>query len=389
VRHGGGANRGGGVDAALNYTSRRPVGVVGLVTPWNLPLYLLSWKLAPALAMGNTVVAKPSELTPSTATMLASLMERAGLPPGVFNVVHGTGSDAGAALCGHPSVGAISFTGGTATGAAVAAAVAPRFAKLSLELGGKNAMIVYADCDVDVAVEGAVRASFLNSGQICLCASRILIEDDGRGFYERFTAAYAERAASLVVGHPSHPDTNIGPLVSAAQRDKVLGLTRAALAIPSAVALCGGPDDARIGAAAAANGGDGHWFAPTILDGCDLDSEIAQREVFGPVVTVHRFRGDDEAIAAANGTAYGLAASVWTSDVERAHRVAQAMEAGTVWINCWLHRQLHMPFGGCKASGVAREGGESSLDFYSETSTICLKLGEKAPPSFPGRRRSA
>jgi len=296
---------------------------------------------------------------------------------------------AGAVLAAPPRGGPFPFWVAPAPGAGGGGGAPPRFAKLSLELGGKNAMIVYADCDVDVAVEGAVRASFLNSGQICLCASRILIEDDGRGFYERFTAAYAERAASLVVGHPSHPDTNIGPLVSAAQRDKVLGLTRAALAIPSAVALCGGPDDARIGAAAAANGGDGHWFAPTILDGCDLDSEIAQREVFGPVVTVHRFRGDDEAIAAANGTAYGLAASVWTSDVERAHRVAQAMEAGTVWINCWLHRQLHMPFGGCKASGVAREGGESSLDFYSETSTICLKLGEKAPPSFPGRRRSA
>ena len=219
LRHGGGADR-SGMDDALNYTVRKPVGVVGLVTPWNLPLYLLTWKLAPALAMGNAVVAKPSELAPTTATMLAGLLERAGLPPGVFNVVHGTGQEAGAALCSHQSVGALSFTGGTQTGAAVAAAVAPRFAKLSLELGGKNAMLVFADCDVDLAVDAAVRASFLNAGQICLCASRILVQDSADGFYERFAAAFAAKAAALTVGHPADASTDVGPLVSASHRDK-------------------------------------------------------------------------------------------------------------------------------------------------------------------------
>lgn len=277
---------------------------MGLVTPWNLPLYLLSWKVAPALAMGNAVVAKPAELTPRTASMLADVMERAGLPPGNFNVVQGTGAEAGAALCAHPDVAALSFTGGTATGRTVAAAVAPRFAKLSLELGGKNALIVFADADLDLAVEGAVRASFLNSGQICLCASRLLVEQTPDGFYERFTAAFAERANQLRLGHPADPSTDLGPLVSAAQRDKVTGYVAAALgASPSVRALSGGPDDGRAAAAAAAHG-DGHWMAPTVLEGCELDSPIAQEDVFGPCVTVHPFRSEEEAVDAANCTRY-------------------------------------------------------------------------------------
>ena len=387
ARHGGGMDRGGGADDALNYVVRKPVGVVGLVTPWNLPLYLLSWKLAPALAMGNTVVAKPSELTPTTASMLSELLTRAGLPPGVFNVVHGTGADAGAALCAHPEVAALSFTGGTATGAAVAAAVAPRFAKLSLELGGQNALVVFADCDFDATVDGAVRASFLNSGQICLCASRVLVERTADGFYERFATAFAERTRALRVGHPLDETTDLGPLISAAQLERVSAHVGSALerGAGGVVALSGGPGDARAADAARAHG-HGHWCAPTVLDGCAPGDAIAQEEVFGPVVTLHPFESAAEAVELANGTRYGLAASVWTSDLRRAHSIAHALDAGTVWVNAWLHRQLHMPFGGLKASGVAREGGEASLDFYSEASTVCVKLGDTRPPPMPGLR---
>ena len=334
--------------------------------------------------MGNAVVAKPSELTPTTATMLASILVDAGLPQGVFNVVHGTGVDVGAALCAHRDVGALSFTGGTTTGAAVASAVAPRFAKLSLELGGKNPLVVFSDCDFDLTVTAAVRASFLNSGQICLCASRIFVQDDGTGFYERFVQAFAERAAALTVGMPSEPTTDIGPVISAAQRDKVARYTANALQEPGVELLCGGPDDERLRGLDASAGGKGHWWAPTVLAGCATDSAVAQEEVFGPLVTMHRFETDEEAIATANGTQYGLAASVWSENLSRAHSVAAQLEAGTVWVNCWLHRQLHMPFGGLKNSGVSREGGTSSLDFYSELSTLCVKLGERTPPPMPG-----
>ena len=384
VRHGGGGDRSGGLDDALNYTIRKPVGVVGLITPWNLPLYLLTWKLAPALAMGNAVVAKPSELTPTTASMLARVLERAGLPPGVFNVVHGTGAAAGAALCAHPRVGAISFTGGTVTGSLVAAAVAPRFAKLSLELGGKNPLLVFADCDLDLTVQGAVRASFLNSGQICLCASRILVEDTADGFYERFAAAFANAASALKLGAPTDPTADMGPLVSAAQRAKVSALYRAAVGTDGVRTLAGGLEDPRAVAAHGAHQG-GHWFAPTVLDGLPMDAPLPQTEAFGPLVTLHPFTSEAEAVEMANATQYGLAASVWTEDLSRAHTIASRLEVGTVWVNCWLHRQLHMPFGGVKSSGVAREGGMYSLDFYSEESTICMKLGNRTPPPMPGR----
>lgn len=378
LHDGGGACRHGHGDA-LNYSVRKPAGVVGLVTPWNLPLYLLTWKLAPALVTGNGVVAKPSEVTPTTASLLAGLMVDAGLPAGVFNVVHGGGAGAGAPLAGHAGVDAVSFTGGTATGAAVAALAAPRFAKLSLEMGGKNPAVVFADCDLDLAVDGVCRAAFLNSGQICLCPERILVERTDSGFHEEFSARLAARAASLVVGDPADPKTDCGPLVSLAQRDKARGY--AALAVEEGgTILAGGPSDARL------EGLDpsGYWFPPTVVAGAPADGRAATEEVFGPLVSIHTFDDDAGAVALANDSAYGLAASVWTENVSRAHAVAGALEAGTVWVNCWLHRELHMPFGGVKDSGVNREGGTHSLDFYSEISTVCVKLGDRTPPPMPG-----
>ena len=316
---------------------------------------------------------RPSQIT-ECLNYVRHAVQRGKLQPVLDTVL--APAEVGAALCAHPDVGALSFTGGSTTGAAVAAAVAPRFAKLSLELGGKNAMVVFADCDLELTVDAAVRATFLNAGQICLCASRILVEDAPGGFYERFAAAYAAKVAELTVGHPADETTDVGPLVSAAQRAKVAGYAEMALAEPGVFARCGGAADGRA-ASAAAEHGDGHWFAPTVLDGCGIESRVAQEEVFGPLVTLHRFTGEDEAVAAANATKYGLAASVWTEDVSKAHGVAAALDAGTVWVNCWLHRQLHMPFGGTKASGVGREGGENSLNFFSETSTVCLKLDRK------------
>jgi len=253
-----------------------------------------------------------------------------------------------------------------------------------MELGGQNPLIVFADCDLDLTVEGAVRASFLNAGQICLCASRILVERTSDGFYERFTAAFAERARQLTVGHPLDATSDIGPLTSSAQCAKVREYTLAALAEPGVKALSGGPEDGRVRAAASTYGSGGHWLAPTVLQGCAIDSNIAQEEVFGPVVTLHPFEGAEQAVLHANATRYGLAASVWSEDGTKAHTVASQLEAGTVWVNTWLHRELHMPFGGVKASGVSREGGVQSLDFYSEASTICFKLGDRQPAPMPG-----
>eukprot|EP00929_Paragymnodinium_shiwhaense_P112047 TRINITY_DN80305_c0_g1_i1.p1 TRINITY_DN80305_c0_g1~~TRINITY_DN80305_c0_g1_i1.p1 ORF type:complete len:1132 (-),score=105.65 TRINITY_DN80305_c0_g1_i1:156-3551(-) len=385
-RHGGGADSAN--DAALNYSLRKPLaGVVGLITPWNLPLYLLTWKLAPALVMGNVVVAKPSELTPTTAVLLARVLQEAGLPDGVFNVVHGTGATVGAALTQHRSVSALSFTGGTLTGRSVAAAVAPRFAKLSLEMGGKNALVVFADCDFDLTVQGAARAAYLNSGQICLCPERILVEKTTDGFHERFRDAFVAEAKKLIVGDPMTAATDCGPLISQDQLQKVTTYCRLAEQEGGRL-LCGGPDDPTLEAkikAGELNSG-GNWCAPIAIDyGCDVSSRTACEEVFGPFVTFHTFDSDAEAIDMANFTNYGLAASVWSENITRAHDVAAKLDAGTVWINCWLHRQLHMPFGGVKHSGVSREGGVHSLDFYSEAATICLKLGPtRHPPPMPG-----
>lgn len=353
-------------EGALHWTVRQPIGVAGLITPWNLPLYLLTWKLGPALVMGNTVVAKPSELTPLTADALAKLATEVGLPPGVFNVVHGLGAEAGAALVGHPEVPAISFTGGTATGRTVAATAAPMFKKLSLELGGKNATVVFADADVDAAVAGALRAAFTNQGEICLCGSRLLVQ---RPIYDRFVAALVERVHRLKVADPTAPDTDLGALISAAHREKVEGYIQLARR-EGGRTLVGGnrptlppPLDG------------GFFLNATVIAGLSPSCRTATEEIFGPVVTVHPFDTEEEAVAMHDGVRYGLSASVWTQDLARAHRVALALKTGMVWVNGWLLRDLRSPFGGVKDSGVGREGGRWSLEFFSETKSVSFAWG--------------
>lgn len=347
---------------AINYTVRHPVGNVALITPWNLPLYLLSWKVAPALAMGNRVLAKPSELTPMTADALAQTIDEIGLPAGAFNLLHGLGPEVGAALTSHAGVDAISFTGGTATGERVAAAAG--FRKLSLELGGKNATVVFDDCDLDRTIEGTLRAAFANQGEICLCGSRLLVQ---RGIYEQFRERYVQAARELAVGDPALDGTRVGALISAAHRDKVEGYLALAKEEGGSI-LCGGrrPDRGR-----------GFFLEPAVIDGLAIDSRCATEEIFGPVVTLHPFDDEQEALAMANRTRYGLSASVWTRDLSRAHRVSRDLHCGMVWVNTWLQRDLRVPFGGVKDSGVGREGGKWSLEFFSEAQNICVRIDEE------------
>ncbi|MDP7001887.1 MAG: aldehyde dehydrogenase [Candidatus Poseidoniaceae archaeon] len=348
---------------ALNYVVDKPLGVVGLITPWNLPLYLLTWKIAPALAMGNTVVAKPSEITPSTAFLLSQVLSDCGLPAGVVNIIHGYGHECGADLVAHPDVSAISFTGGTATGNAVAASAAPQFKKLSLELGGKNATIILDDADLEVAVAGAARAAFLNQGQICLCGSRIFVASE---IIVEFTERFTAHVANMRIGNPADEATEFGSLTSHAHRDKVESYIELAQEEGGTILLGGNrpslgqPFD------------NGAFLAPTIITNLTPDSRCAREEIFGPVVTIHEFSSEGEVIAFANATEYGLAGSVWTGDVERGKRIAEAIDTGMVWINCWLHRDLRVPFGGVKNSGVGREGGQRSLAFYSDAMNICV-----------------
>ncbi len=345
---------------ALNYTLRQPLGVVGLISPWNLPLYLLSWKIAPAIAAGNTCIAKPSEMTPMTGQRLAELSVGAGIPAGVINIVHGIGNKAGRALTCHDGVAAISFTGGTVTGAAVAANAAPRFKKLSLELGGKNPTIVFADADLNKAGPEAIRASFWNQGEICLCGSRIFVE---KSLYDHFVEAFVARTKALPVGDPLDEATFVGALISEAHLQKVLGYIDLAKKEGGTIVTGGRRLDRR-----------GFFVEPTVITGLGTDCRVLQEEIFGPVVTITPFDSEDEAIAFANSTRYGLSSSVWTRDLERAHRVAAAIDSGTVWINCWLLRDLRVPFGGMKESGIGREGGFDSLNFFTEAKNVCVKL---------------
>lgn len=347
--------------AALNYTLRQPHGVAGLISPWNLPLYLLSWKIAPAIASGNTCVAKPSELTPLTAHRLAQLSLEAGLPNGVLNIVHGLGAKAGAAICEHPDVPLISFTGGTVTGAKVAAAAAPMFKKLSLELGGKNPNVIFADADLDEAVATSIRSSFWNQGEICLCGSRIFVE---RSIHDAFVERLVEKTKQLRIGDPSDPTTDVGALISEAHLQKVTGYLELAKKEGGTIATGGNRLDRK-----------GFFVEPAVITGLTCDCRVLQEEIFGPVVTITPFDGEEEAIRFANSTRYGLSASLWTRDLQRAHRVAAALDAGTVWINCWLLRDLRVPFGGMKDSGVGREGGFESLNFFTEAKNVCVKLG--------------
>jgi aminomuconate-semialdehyde/2-hydroxymuconate-6-semialdehyde dehydrogenase len=355
------------MDGALNYTLRRALGVVALITPWNLPLYLLTWKAAPALAMGNTVVAKPSELTPLTAGALAEIVQEAGAPPGVFNLVHGLGPEAGEPLVQHPQVSAVSFTGGTGTGARVAAVAAPRFKKLSLELGGKNPTLIFDDCDFEATLAGSLRAAFLNQGQVCLCGSRILVQ---RPLYERFVTTFVERVRAMRLGDPTHPDTELGALVTLAHRDKVEGYLQ--LARQEGGEVFGGRRPTLPPPFS-----EGAFLEPAVVTGLAPTCRTAQEEIFGPVVTVHPFDDEDEAVSLANGVRYGLSASLWTRDLARAHRVSARLETGMVWVNTWLRRDLRVPFGGMKESGVGREGGRWSLEFFSESRNVCIQLESK------------
>lgn len=349
------------MEDATNIVIDKAIGIVGLITPWNLPLYLLSWKIAPAIAMGNCVIAKPSELTPMTAFLLSQILLDVGLPIGVVNILHGFGPEVGQAILEHPDIGAISFTGGTATGRHVAATAAPMFKKLSLELGGKNSTIILADADLDLAVSGAVRAAFLNQGQVCLCGSRILIADE---IYDEFTAKFVAEVNALKIGDPSNSDTTFGSLVSFDHREKVESYIELSKQ-EGGVILTGGtrPD-------LAPPFDKGAFLKPTVIADLAPHSRCSTEEIFGPVVVLHRFSNEKEAIDIANNTEYGLAGSVWTKDIENGRKIAEAIDTGMVWINTWLHRDLRVPFGGVKNSGVGREGGYRSLSFYSEAMNI-------------------
>ncbi|MDF1674631.1 MAG: aldehyde dehydrogenase [Vicingaceae bacterium] len=352
-------------DQAINYTLREPIGVCGCISPWNLPLYLFSWKIAPALAAGNTVVAKPSEVTPMTAYLLSKLCIEAGFPKGVLNIVHGLGPKVGAAITNHPEIPVVSFTGGTLTGAEIIRTAGPMFKKLSLELGGKNPNIIFDDCDFEKALKTTVHSSFANQGQICLCGSRIFVQ---RGIYEKFKNAFVEKTKQLKVGNPLDTSTNLGAVVSKSHMEKVLSYINLAQEEGGKV-LAGGNQVSLSGEFE-----NGWYIAPTIIEGLSFNCRTNQEEIFGPVVTIMPFDTEEEVLMMANSTKYGLASTVWTENLSKAHRVAAKLHTGIVWVNCWLLRDLRTPFGGVKNSGVGREGGFEALQFFTEPKNVCIKL---------------
>lgn len=347
----------------LNYTLRQPIGVAGCISPWNLPLYLFTWKIAPALASGNTVVAKPSEITPMTAYLLSEICDEVGFPKGVLNIVHGLGAKVGSAITEHPEVPIISFTGGTETGKAIARTAAPMFKKLSLELGGKNPNIIFDDCDFEEALSTSLNSSFANQGQICLCGSRIYIQ---RGIYEKFKIAFVQRVSKMKVGNPKNDDVKLGAVVSKPHFEKILSYIALAKQEGGTV-LCGGkPAETEL---------NGWFIEPTVIEGLAETCRTNQEEIFGPVVTLQSFDTEEEVLNYANGTKYGLASTVWTTDLTKAHRVAANLHTGIVWVNCWLMRDLRTPFGGVKQSGVGREGGWEALRFFTEPKNVCVPVG--------------
>lgn len=352
-------------NVALNYTLRQPIGVVGCISPWNLPLYLFSWKIAPALAAGNCVIAKPSEITPMTAYLLSEVCIEAGLPAGVLNIVHGLGSKVGNSIVEHPEIHAISFTGGTATGAEIARKAAPMFKKLSLELGGKNPNIIFADCDIENAMKTSLQSSFSNQGQICLCGSRIFVE---RPIYEKFRDEFVARVNKLKNADPLDEKTQQGAVVGKQHCEKVLLYIQLAKEEGGKI-LCGGNQVKLEGRC------ENGWFIePTVIEGLPYNCRTNQEEIFGPVVTIQPFDTEEEVLLYANSTMYGLSATIWTQNLSRAHRLASRIQSGIIWINCWLLRDLRTPFGGMKSSGVGREGGFEVLKFFTEAKNVCVKL---------------
>lgn len=352
------------VGVGINYTLRKPLGVVGCISPWNLPLYLFSWKVAPALATGNCVVAKPSEVTPYTAYLLCKVMEDIDFPKGVLNIVHGFGHTAGDAIVRHDVTKAISFTGGTETGKTIAKIAAPMFKKLSLELGGKNPNIIFDDCDFDEMLSTTIRSSFANQGQICLCGSRIFVQ---KGIYERFKKEFVAKIKTSVVSYPNDPKAQLGAIVSKSHHEKILSYIK--LAEEEGGTILTGGKEVKLDAPY----DEGFYIEPTIIEGLDFDCRTNQEEIFGPVVTITPFETEEEVMKMANSTDYGLSATIWTNELKRAHRVANNIEAGIVWINSWLVRDLRTPFGGTKSSGVGREGGWEAMKFFTEPKNVFVK----------------
>lgn len=350
---------------AINYTLRLPLGVVACISPWNLPLYLFSWKVAPALAAGNCVLAKPSEVTPMTGYLLSKIVDEAGLPPGVFNIIHGTGAECGAEMVQHPGIHAISFTGSTRAGKEIASVAGPQFKKISLELGGKNPNIIFEDCNWEKMMRTTLLSSFANQGQICLCGSRILVHER---IYEKFKAEFIQRAKNITVGDPLEDSSKQGAIVSKEHYEKILKCIELAQEEGGKILLGGHPIHL------SGRCQNGYFIAPTIIEGLGPNCKTNKEEIFGPVVTLQSFKTEDEALELANNSDYGLSATIWTENASRAHRIAAKVNSGIIWVNCWLLRDLRTPFGGLKNSGVGREGGWNALNFFTEPKNVCIEF---------------